>query len=196
VSTRQLPVQSGVPTDCQSRVWPLLLQRRFSLALQWWCEVDYPSRGRVPGRCGKCPRVGFPVSESRLCSCLAVHHNTRLRRCISYTKCADSPCNVRCMVTAKTQYNLKNAGESFREHQAVGAQGRRAAGGGQMDSVGRGGCGQARRCVDRKTKPKVARNNLATLGGSSTAIQDWQLVEGALWEQLFTQSLDALNISA
>lgn len=49
-----------------------------------------------------------------------VHHKPGLRRCISYTICADSPCNVRCVVTAKTQYNLKNAEEYFEEHLAVG----------------------------------------------------------------------------
>jgi conjugative relaxase-like TrwC/TraI family protein len=43
-----------------------------------------------------------------------------VRRCISYTKCADSLCNVPGVVTAKTQYNLKNAEEYFEEHLAVG----------------------------------------------------------------------------
>src|SRR5665213_1020047 len=49
-----------------------------------------------------------------------VHHKPRWRRCNCYTKCANSPCSVRCMVTAKTQYNLKNAEEYFEEHLAVG----------------------------------------------------------------------------
>lgn len=42
------------------------------------------------------------------------------RACISYTKCADSAGNLRRVVTAKTQYNLKNAEEYFEEHLAVG----------------------------------------------------------------------------
>ncbi|MGI8966623.1 MAG: MobF family relaxase, partial [Limisphaerales bacterium] len=53
------------------------------------------------------------------------------RRCICYTKCADSPDSVRCVVTAKTQYNLKNAREYFEEHLAVGDyydEGQRVAG--------------------------------------------------------------------
>ncbi|MBI3849734.1 MAG: relaxase domain-containing protein [Verrucomicrobia bacterium] len=43
-----------------------------------------------------------------------------MRRCISYTKCENSPCSVRCVVTAKTQYNLANAREYFEEHLCVG----------------------------------------------------------------------------
>jgi conjugative relaxase-like TrwC/TraI family protein len=50
----------------------------------------------------------------------AVQHNPNLRRCISYTKCADSPDSVRFVVTAKTQYNLKNAEQYFEEHLSVG----------------------------------------------------------------------------
>ena len=50
----------------------------------------------------------------------AVKQEAVLRRCITYTKCADSPCSVRCVVTAKTQYNLKNAREYFEEHLCVG----------------------------------------------------------------------------
>src|SRR6478736_3685484 len=50
----------------------------------------------------------------------AVHHKPGLRRCISDTKCGNSPGSVRCVVTAKTQYNLKNAEEYFEEHLAVG----------------------------------------------------------------------------
>jgi hypothetical protein len=50
----------------------------------------------------------------------AVEHNQRLRKCSSYTKCADSPDSVRRMVTAKTQYSLDNAREYFEEHLWVG----------------------------------------------------------------------------
>ena len=50
----------------------------------------------------------------------AVQHKPSARRCISYTRCADSPCSVRGVVTAKTQYNLKNAREYFEEHLCVG----------------------------------------------------------------------------
>src|SRR5580704_9949958 len=39
---------------------------------------------------------------------------------MSYTRYADSPDIVRRMVTAKTQYNLKNAREYFEEHLCVG----------------------------------------------------------------------------
>src|SRR5579862_2202476 len=62
---------------------------------------------------------------------LTVQHNPAWRLCISYTRCADSPCNVRCVVTAKTQYNLKNAREYFEEHLCVGDyynEGQRVAG--------------------------------------------------------------------
>ena len=34
----------------------------------------------------------------------AVHHKPRLRRCISYTKCADSPCSVRYLVAVKPPF--------------------------------------------------------------------------------------------
>jgi conjugative relaxase-like TrwC/TraI family protein len=61
----------------------------------------------------------------------AVHQKSELWWCISYTTCADSPCSVRCVVTAKTQYNLKNAREYFEEHLCVGDyynEGQRVAG--------------------------------------------------------------------
>src|SRR5580704_17989750 len=40
--------------------------------------------------------------------------------CARHAKTAPSPCNVRGVVTAKTQYNLKNAREYFEEHLCVG----------------------------------------------------------------------------
>jgi len=61
----------------------------------------------------------------------AVHQKTGERRCIRYTKCTDSPDSVPCVVTAKTQYNLKNAEEYFEEHLCVGDyynEGQRVAG--------------------------------------------------------------------
>jgi conjugative relaxase-like TrwC/TraI family protein len=39
---------------------------------------------------------------------------------MGYTKCADIPVTVRSVVTAKTQYSLKNAEEYFQEHLCVG----------------------------------------------------------------------------
>src|ERR1035437_7836941 len=36
---------------------------------------------------------------------LRVKHKPSGRWCISYTTCAHSPCNVRCVFTGKTQYN-------------------------------------------------------------------------------------------
>src|SRR2546425_4388483 len=60
-----------------------------------------------------------------------VHHKSKVRWCIRYTTCAPSPCIVRCMVTAKTQYNLTNAREYFEEHLCVGDyydEGQRVAG--------------------------------------------------------------------
>src|ERR1022692_3134350 len=60
-----------------------------------------------------------------------VHHNRSSWWCISYTTCTHSPCNVRGMVTAKTQHNLKNAQEYFEEHLCVGDyydEGQRVAG--------------------------------------------------------------------
>src|SRR2546425_4039007 len=50
----------------------------------------------------------------------AVQHNAHLRRCSRYTKCTHSPDSVRCVVTAKTQYNLKNAEQYFEERLCVG----------------------------------------------------------------------------
>ena len=50
----------------------------------------------------------------------AVHHNPREQWCVWHTKTARSPCSVRGVVTAKTQYNLKNALEYFEEHLCVG----------------------------------------------------------------------------
>lgn len=61
----------------------------------------------------------------------AVQHKPASGWCICYTKCARSPCSVRCVVTAKTQYNLKNAQEYFEEHLCVGDyynEGQRVAG--------------------------------------------------------------------
>src|ERR1700704_6522155 len=49
-----------------------------------------------------------------------VHHKSKTRWCITCTTCAPSPCIVRCMVTAQTQYNLTNAREYFEEHLCVG----------------------------------------------------------------------------
>src|ERR1035438_2352146 len=60
-----------------------------------------------------------------------VHHKRSSWWCISYTTCTHSPGNVRGMVTAKTQHNLKNAQEYFEEHLCVGDyydQGQRVAG--------------------------------------------------------------------
>src|SRR6266496_4951974 len=60
-----------------------------------------------------------------------VEHRLLSRWCISYTRCAHSPCIVLQVVTAKTQYNLKNAQEYFEEHLAVGdyyAEGQRVSG--------------------------------------------------------------------
>jgi len=51
--------------------------------------------------------------------------------CARHAKTAPSPCNVRGVVTAKTQYNLKNAREYFEEHLCVGDyydEGQRVAG--------------------------------------------------------------------
>src|SRR6266511_2135718 len=50
----------------------------------------------------------------------AVHHNPYLRRCITYTKCADSPDHVRCVVrvnaddlSPRQTWNLRNASRSL-----------------------------------------------------------------------------------
>ncbi len=61
----------------------------------------------------------------------AVHQNPRGQWCVWHTKAARSPCSVRGVVTAKTQYNLKNAREYFEEHLCVGDyydEGQRVAG--------------------------------------------------------------------
>src|ERR1700722_4505160 len=50
----------------------------------------------------------------------AVHHEPGEQWCVRRTKTAHSPCSVRGVVTAKTQYNLKNAKEYFEEHLCVG----------------------------------------------------------------------------
>ena len=51
---------------------------------------------------------------------LPVQQNTETVRCIGYTTCAFSPGIVRRVVTAKTQYSLKNAKDYFTEHLCVG----------------------------------------------------------------------------
>jgi len=54
-----------------------------------------------------------------------------MRWCITYTTSTNSPYNIRCVVTAKTQHNLKNAQEYFEEHLCVGDyydEGQRVAG--------------------------------------------------------------------
>src|SRR5271154_3855868 len=61
----------------------------------------------------------------------AVHQNSDERRCLWDTKCAAISDSVRGVVTAKTQYNLKNAKEYFEEHLCVGDyydEGQRVAG--------------------------------------------------------------------
>src|SRR5579872_6051344 len=50
----------------------------------------------------------------------AVHQKPGEQWCVRHTKTAHSPCSVRGVVTAKTQYNLKNAREYFEEHLCVG----------------------------------------------------------------------------
>src|SRR5580692_3121822 len=66
------------------------------------------------------PQSCLPDFKVPIVFTATVHQKPNARRCISYTKCTDSPCIVRCMVTAKTQYNLKNAREYFEEHLCVG----------------------------------------------------------------------------
>lgn len=66
-----------------------------------------------------------------------VEHKASPVWCISYTTSAHSPAIVLRVVTAKTQYNLKNAQEYFEEHLAIGdyyAEGQRVAG----EWIGRG----------------------------------------------------------
>lgn len=60
-----------------------------------------------------------------------VQHELNAQRCIRDTKTKRSPVNVRGVVTAKTQYNLKNAREYFDEHLCAGDyydEGQRVAG--------------------------------------------------------------------
>ena len=62
---------------------------------------------------------------------VVVEHSPLAGWCIGYTACAHSPRSVRHVVTAKTQYNLKNAREYFEEHLCVGDyynEGQRVAG--------------------------------------------------------------------
>src|SRR5436190_24082414 len=51
---------------------------------------------------------------------IVAEHNLVLRWCIWCTTCTYSPCSVRFVVTAKTQYNLKNAQSYFEEHLCIG----------------------------------------------------------------------------
>ena len=77
------------------------------------------------------PHSWLPGFRVAVVLMVVVEHNPSLRWCISYTTCAHSPCSVRCVVTAKTQYNLKNAREYFEEHLCVGDyynEGQRVAG--------------------------------------------------------------------
>src|SRR3984885_5524001 len=79
------------------------------------------------------PHGWLPGLGCRVCVVLipAVDHKPSAGRCISYTESADSPCNVRRMVTAKTQYNIQDAREYFEEHLCVGDyydEGQRVAG--------------------------------------------------------------------
>src|SRR5213593_2797724 len=47
-----------------------------------------------------------------------VQRDRSVRRGIRYTKYLNGPDNIRCVVTAKTQYSLKNAKVYFEEHLA------------------------------------------------------------------------------
>jgi conjugative relaxase-like TrwC/TraI family protein len=66
------------------------------------------------------PHSWFPSFRVAVVLMPTVQHNSASGWCICYTRCAQSPCSVRCVVTAKTQYNLKNAQEYFEEHLCVG----------------------------------------------------------------------------
>src|SRR5580704_10611996 len=66
------------------------------------------------------PQSCLPDFRVALVFTATVQHNSWLRRCIRYTKCTHSPDNILCVVTAKTQYNLKNAEQYFEEHLCVG----------------------------------------------------------------------------
>ncbi|HEV2455328.1 MAG TPA: relaxase domain-containing protein, partial [Verrucomicrobiae bacterium] len=60
-----------------------------------------------------------------------VQQKPDVKRCLRDTKCAFSPDSVRRVVTAKTQYKLRNAKEYFEEHLCVGDyydEGQRVAG--------------------------------------------------------------------
>jgi hypothetical protein len=87
--------------EIQSRVCLQLPRRRVLWVLRQRCAVDRPSNGRIRGRCSKCPKAGCRASESESLSCSwgAVQHNRGVRRCISYTKCKDSPDGVPTMGT-------------------------------------------------------------------------------------------------
>src|SRR5216110_2278211 len=77
------------------------------------------------------PHSWLPGVRVAVVLMVVVEHNPTLRWCICYTTCTLSPCSVRCVVTAKTQYNLKNAREYFEEHLCVGDyynEGQRVAG--------------------------------------------------------------------
>src|SRR5580704_12032814 len=77
------------------------------------------------------PQSCLPDFRVAIVFTATVHQKPNVRRCISYTTYAGSPCNVRGMVTAKTQYDLTNAREYFEEHLAVGDyydEGQRVAG--------------------------------------------------------------------
>ncbi len=66
------------------------------------------------------PHSWFPGFRVAVVLMPTVQHNPSSVWCICYTRCAHSPCSVRCVVTAKTQYNLKNAQQYFEEHLCVG----------------------------------------------------------------------------
>jgi hypothetical protein len=66
------------------------------------------------------PQSRLPDFSVALVFMATVHQKSNARRCISYTWFTESPDSVRCMVTAKTQYNLKNAREYLEEHLCVG----------------------------------------------------------------------------
>jgi hypothetical protein len=67
---RSALVSPDAPTDRRSRAALQLPRRRVLLALRLRCGVDRQPRGRIPGRCNKCPRAGClaSLSETGLCS--------------------------------------------------------------------------------------------------------------------------------
>src|SRR5438034_11584003 len=92
------------------------------------------------------PHSCWPDAADTFVLMRVVEHRLLSRWCISYTRCAHSPCIVLHVVTAKTQYNLKNAQEYFEEHLAVGdyyAEGQRVSG--EWIGMGGGVEGDARR---------------------------------------------------